>query len=145
MYHYFLHFSTILDSYSKDGEEALRSPSWKHCQIPLPCHREPSSHHSLAKEWQRIQRRAPDWRHQGERLIFWFVGDIPTKLNFSKSHNKYQHRLMLTHYHFVFIATTSTLEPGHGECGSLRPWELQLCGGEQIWVHCSHLPLGRVG
>lgn len=76
MYHWFLHFSTILDSYSKDGQEALCSPSWKHCEIPLPCHREPSSHHSLAKEWQRIQRRAPNRRHQGERLIFLFVGDI---------------------------------------------------------------------
>lgn len=76
MYHWFLRFSTILDSHSKDGEEALRSPSWKHCQIPLPCHREPSSHYSLAKEWQRIQRRAPDRRHQGGRLFLSF-GDLP--------------------------------------------------------------------
>ncbi len=106
MYHWFLCFSTILDSHSTDGEEALRSPSWKHCQIPLPCHREPSSHYSLAKEWQRIQRRAPDWRHQGGRLFCLLETCQYTKYKF-----------MLTCYHFLFIATTSALEPGHGKRG----------------------------
>ncbi len=41
-----------------------------------------------------------------------------------------KYKFMLTCYHFLFIATTSALEPGHGKRGSLRPWELQLCGGE---------------
>lgn len=136
MYHCFLHFSTILDSYSKDGEEALRSPSWKHCQIPLPCHREPSSHHSLAKEWQRIQRRAPDRRHQGERLIFWFVGDVPTNLNFSKSHNKYQHRLMLTW--LPFCVHSYDINTG---AWSWRVWFPQTVGTTVVWWRTNMGPL----
>ncbi|TNN23845.1 hypothetical protein EYF80_066032 [Liparis tanakae] len=70
--------SSVLDEARPDGQEAPRRPGRQHRQVPLRRLREPDAEHPLAEERQRVQGRAEDGRHQGERRR----GDEETRVPF---------------------------------------------------------------
>lgn len=58
--------SAILDQARTNGQEIIGRSCGQHRQIPLRCVWKPTTNHTLAEEWKRVQGRAENGRHQGE-------------------------------------------------------------------------------
>ncbi|XP_039415671.1 fibroblast growth factor receptor 4 isoform X2 [Corvus cornix cornix] len=57
--------SSLLDSPTPDGQEAVCSPCGEHGEVPLPGLRQPQPQHPLVQEWARVPRGAPHRGHPG--------------------------------------------------------------------------------
>lgn len=57
----------ILDQTQPDGQKAPGRPGSQHRQVPLRRRREPDPDHPLDEERPRVQERAKDGGHQGEK------------------------------------------------------------------------------
>lgn len=58
--------STVLDSPTPDGQEAVRGPRGEHGEVSLPGLRQPQPQHPLVQEWARVPGGAPHRGHPGK-------------------------------------------------------------------------------
>lgn len=100
---YILHVpSSLLDSPTPDGQEAVCSPCWEHGEVPLPGLRQPQPQHPLVQEWARVPRGAPHRGHPGTGQLL--PPQLPSQDLFSLTHlTALPPTLQLRHQHWSLV------------------------------------------